>query len=192
MSSRALGRQFHEMTREEFEAEPGTFFHGNPTGNFGHNQPQAHYGFHVGTKRAATEAVEARAGYGRYSAGTPIPAPKAEVRGGRLGVEMTNTPWTPHEDFPANGYMAGQIKRDRARRGYYYTNMGEDAGSISAVVPSRRQFKTHEDYSLKLGRRGRRSRHQRCRGTRRFLGRSVCSRRALLRRIRTYTLGSSY
>lgn len=49
---------------------------------------------------------------------------------------MTNTPHTPHEDFKANGMMAGQLKKGNARRGYFYTNEGEDAGSVSAVVPS--------------------------------------------------------
>lgn len=49
---------------------------------------------------------------------------------------MTNTPHTPHEDFRANGLMAGQLKRGTAKRGYYYRNIAEDAGSVSAVVPS--------------------------------------------------------
>ena len=49
---------------------------------------------------------------------------------------MTNTPGTPHEDFKANGMMAGQIKKGNAKRGYYYRNISEDSGSISAVVPS--------------------------------------------------------
>jgi hypothetical protein len=42
--------------------------------------------------------------------------------------------------------MAGQIKRGRARRGYFYENVSEDAGSVSAVLPNRKSFKTHEDY----------------------------------------------
>lgn len=49
---------------------------------------------------------------------------------------MTNTTAQPHEDFKANGMMAGQLKRGTAKRGYYYRNVGEDSGSISAVVPS--------------------------------------------------------
>ena len=32
--------------------------------------------------------------------------------------------------------MHGQLKKGNARRGYFYQNDGEDAGSISAVVPS--------------------------------------------------------
>lgn len=49
---------------------------------------------------------------------------------------MTNTTAQPHEDFKANGMMAGQLKRGTAKRGYYYRNVGEDSGSISATVPS--------------------------------------------------------
>jgi len=49
---------------------------------------------------------------------------------------MTNTPNSPHDDFKANGMMAGQLKKGNAKRGYYYRNISEDGGSISAVVPS--------------------------------------------------------
>jgi len=76
-------------------------------------------------------------GKAAYSTGDPVPM---HARPALLPVEivgpMTNTPHTPHEDFKANGMMAGQLKRGRAKRGYYYENVGEDAGSISAVVPS--------------------------------------------------------
>ena len=54
----------------------------------------------------------------------------------KLTGPMTNTPQTPHEDFKANGMMAGQLKRGTAKRGYFYKNISEDEGSISAVVPS--------------------------------------------------------
>ena len=49
---------------------------------------------------------------------------------------MVNTPSSGiYGDFQANGRMAGQIKRGRAKSGYYYRNESEDEGSISAVVP---------------------------------------------------------
>jgi predicted RNA binding protein YcfA (HicA-like mRNA interferase family) len=48
---------------------------------------------------------------------------------------MSNTPQTPHPDFKANGLMTGLLKRKAARRGFYYGNVGEDSGSISATVP---------------------------------------------------------
>lgn len=49
---------------------------------------------------------------------------------------MSNTTYQPHEDFKANGYMSGQLKRGTAKRGYYYKNVAEDPGSVSATVPS--------------------------------------------------------
>jgi len=54
----------------------------------------------------------------------------------RIKGKMTNTPYTPHEDFKANALMARQIKKGKAKKGYYYEQVGEDAGSISAVVPN--------------------------------------------------------
>ncbi len=54
---------------------------------------------------------------------------------------MTNTFFTPHKDAQANSLMAGQLKRGRAKSGYYYTNIEEDEGSVSAVVPSKEHIK---------------------------------------------------
>lgn len=48
---------------------------------------------------------------------------------------MSNTTSAPHEDSRANAMMKGQLKRGTAKRGYYYRNIGEDEGSVSAVVP---------------------------------------------------------
>lgn len=82
-----------------------------------------------------------------YSDGTPVPlTTKPHIFPVRIIGEMTNTTTTPHEDFKANGLMAGQIKRGTARRGYYYENVGEDEGSVSAVVPARSHLGTHEDF----------------------------------------------
>lgn len=72
----------------------------------------------------------------RYSDGTPMARDSIpEIIPLKITGPMTNTPHTPHEDFKANGYMAGQVKRGRAKSGYYYRNVSEDEGSISAVVP---------------------------------------------------------
>ena len=60
---------------------------------------------------------------------------------------MSNTPNNPHEDFKANGYMKAQITKGNAKRGYFYTNQGEDAGSISAVVPNGSFLKTINEES---------------------------------------------
>ena len=50
--------------------------------------------------------------------------------------EMSNSPYRPMADSKANSTMAAQIKKGTAKRGYYYINVSEDEGSISAVVPS--------------------------------------------------------
>lgn len=54
----------------------------------------------------------------------------------RIVGKMTNTPQTAYDDRKANGYMSAQVKRGKAKSGFYYINDGEDAGSISAVVPN--------------------------------------------------------
>ena len=72
-----------------------------------------------------------------YSDGTPVDfASKPNLFAVKIKGEMSNTPERPMSDTRANAQMAGQQKKGNARRGYYYQNDGEDAGSISAVVPS--------------------------------------------------------
>jgi hypothetical protein len=48
---------------------------------------------------------------------------------------MSNTEDRPHGDWQANGRMKGNLQRGTARSGYFYKNIAEDDGSISAVVP---------------------------------------------------------
>lgn len=182
-------RQFHEMTREEFESQPGTYFHGHPTGNF--NWEERGQGFHVGSKQAATDAVVARAAYGKYPGDVPIPAPflghrvavndparpyhrseavahPEHVRGGRIVSPMVNWPGSlgsygkgDHGDMVnsgdamANGRVAAINSRGQTmRQGIYYKNASEDAGSVSAVLPNRQSFKTHEDLIIEARARG--------------------------------------
>jgi hypothetical protein len=64
-----------------------------------------------------------------------LPTHKPDLFPLRIVGPMSNTVHAPHADAKANGLMAGQMKRGTAKRGYYYSNVGEDAGSISAVVP---------------------------------------------------------
>ena len=72
-----------------------------------------------------------------YSDGGKIPLDaRPNVFPVRIKGPMTNSTQKPHEDFHANGYMRGQLRRGRAKSGYYYTNVSEDEGSVSAVVPS--------------------------------------------------------
>ena len=75
-------------------------------------------------------------GEATYSDGTPVAMDaKPHVFPVRIKGPMTYTPQTAHEDFKANGYMSAQIKRGRAKSGYYYHNVGEGEG-VSAVVPN--------------------------------------------------------
>jgi len=189
------GHQFHEMTRAEFEEQPGTYFHGHPTGNFNWEQPPGHSGFHVGSKQAATDAVVARAGFsGRsttYSNGMetgptypgrwePVNDPDRpyvksrkiahpeHLRGGRIVSPMVNSPstlgsygkGTPGDMSHSGDVMANarataiRTRGQTMRQGIYYMNVSEDAGSVSAVLPSRQSFKTHEDILIEARARG--------------------------------------
>jgi len=75
-------------------------------------------------------------GKATYSDGSPVSLECSPVIFPVVIVgEMTNTPQNPHSDERANASMRAQIKRGSARRGYFYTNISEDAGSVSAVVP---------------------------------------------------------
>jgi hypothetical protein len=149
------------------------WFHGTPSGDL----RGGHYGLHVGTERAAQDALNARIGkpaegtwdgtriYGKtllagsyghgiasgkrdtsqdyYPSGNATYSDTSKVALDAIpevvpvGITgpMTNTPRTPLGDWQANGIMSGQVKRGRAKSGYYYENVAEDAGSISAVVP---------------------------------------------------------
>jgi hypothetical protein len=163
------------------------FWHGSTDRSFsGRN------GIHIGSKKAATQALEARIGvpaegewdgsrvYGEtllcgkdslrrrskergyglatgynawnvpesdyypvdradratYSDGTKVPLTcRPVVFRVRIVGSMTNTQWSPHSDAVANGLIRRSTRAGRARSGFYYVNMGEDPGSISAVVP---------------------------------------------------------
>ncbi|MGN6635999.1 MAG: GNAT family N-acetyltransferase, partial [Oryzihumus sp.] len=91
---------------------------------------------HSGTERDLGEP-KYPSGRASYADGTKIPMDaRPSIFPVRIVGPMTNHPATPHQDWHANGYMSGQLKRGRAKSGYFYRNEGEDAGSISAVVPS--------------------------------------------------------
>lgn len=165
--------------------KPGVWWHGSASGDLRGGSS----GLHLGTKKAATQALEARIGipadgkgwtgnreYGKtllagldtlkkmdpkgynltghnarnipkedyypteikkYPDGTEMPMTvKPDVAPYKLKGSMSNTPNNPHDDFKANGYMKGQLKKGTAKNGYYYKNVGEDSGSISMTVPS--------------------------------------------------------
>jgi len=54
---------------------------------------------------------------------------------------MTNTIYSPMSDEKANSIMKRLIKMNKAKRGYFYKNISEDYGSISAVVPNEKHLK---------------------------------------------------
>lgn len=104
-------------------------------------------GGHTGYHSDAPGDAHLPTGKATYSDGTNVPlSSRPNIVPVRIVGEMTNTPRTPHEDFKANGLMAGQIKRGTAKRGYYYENAGEDSGSISAVVPGPSHLQTYSEY----------------------------------------------
>ena len=91
-------------------------------------------GFNCG---AGDEDYYPKPGMAKYSDGTPVAMDARPIIAQyRIVGDMSNERYRPHEDFQANSLMRGQITRNRAKRGYYYTNVGEDAGSLSAVLPS--------------------------------------------------------
>jgi len=73
----------------------------------------------------------------KYSSGDLVPLQsKPNLFQVKLIGPMSNTVHTPYDDFKANGYMAASIKRGNAKKGFFYKNVSEDEGSISAVVPN--------------------------------------------------------
>ena len=166
-----------------------TFYHGSTDKNL-----EGRNGIHIGTKLAATQALEARIGvpsegewdgtreYGKtllagkkrlreieqergyyvttgYNSGRDIPEEdyypierkERAVYSDRTPISfsskpiifpvqiigrMTNSPNNPHSDDKANSMMIRNLKMGNAKSGYFYTNIGEDEGSISAVVPN--------------------------------------------------------
>lgn len=169
---------------KDYDAHPASMWHGSPSGDLRGGST----GLHLGTKKAATEALTARIGHpsegewdgareygktklagkktlekrGIYPTGHNVDAPdddyyphehpkgfpkmgkdssvlsshKPEIAEYKITGRMSNTIHNPHEDFKANGYMAANLKKGNAKRGFYYRNVGEDAGSTSAVVPN--------------------------------------------------------
>ena len=139
-----------EAARQALNARIGTPQHGDWDGTREYGKTPLVRG--MGNGYAAREwgrddEPRLPSGEAKYSDGTKIPmTAKPDLFPVRIVGEMTNQPRSAHDDFKANGLMAGQIKRGTARRGYYYTNAAEDEGSVSAVVPNRAHLATHEDF----------------------------------------------
>lgn len=174
---------------KEIIYDTNVWYHGSPSGDLRGGKT----GLHLGTYKAAKQALEARIGvpvegewdgtreYGKtllcgkntlydkdhynicpsgfscdvpnedfyvkyhpelftlltYSNGSKIPLlVKPSIKAYKILCPMTNHISKPYEDDKANGYMKSSLKRGNAKRGFYYTNMSEDEGSISVVVPN--------------------------------------------------------
>lgn len=62
------------------------------------------------------------------------------VRAYQINGPMKNTPSTPYSDSTANRLAKAQETKGTGTNGFYYKNIGEDGGSISAVVPSHKHL----------------------------------------------------
>jgi hypothetical protein len=81
-----------------------------------------------------TERKERRA---TYSNGEPVPFDcRPIIFPVKIVGPMSNTQSNPHTDEVANRMMIRNLNLGNAKRGYFYLNIGEDVGSISAVVPN--------------------------------------------------------
>lgn len=73
-----------------------------------------------------------------YSDRTPIPFDcKPIVFPVKIIGKMSNSFFSPHTDSQANGLMKRSLNSGKAKSGFYYKNIAEDEGSISAVVPDK-------------------------------------------------------
>ncbi len=95
----------------------------------------------TGTERDLENAryPSGKAGYTPDASGHSTPVPmdaRPHVFPVRIKGPMIGHPAAPVTDDYANARMRGQLTRGNARRGYFYRNVGEDEGSISAAVPS--------------------------------------------------------
>lgn len=74
----------------------------------------------------------------RFGDGTSVSMfARPAVRAYQISGPMKNTPSMPYSDMRANALAKSQQTRGNGKNGFYYTNIGEDVNSVSAVVPSR-------------------------------------------------------
>lgn len=150
----------HEAAKQALEARIGKPHEGSWDGTreYGKtmlNRDQEHHQFNP-ADRTWTNTVDKHpptlpSSPMKYSDSSVAPmSARPNIQPVRIVGRMTNTPQNPHEDFKANGMMAGQLKRGRAKSGYFYRNVGEDEGSVSAVVPRRAHVETHPQHLARL------------------------------------------
>jgi len=84
-----------------------------------------------------TDRWTASTAFLKYADGSPMPMDvKPNILPYKLDTEMTNTRDLTLGDTKANASMRANLTKGVAKRGFYYTNIGEDEGSISVVVPN--------------------------------------------------------
>ena len=194
------GKQFHEMTQDEFARQPGTWHHGTVNGMI----DPGNTGFHVGSLYAAKMALGSHLrrrvddmgqyvdrkrwdmdphlpstlGYrteARKSPGFIAPTGHVDpdspdtgdwdnpepyvytsdpkVIPGRIVRPMANNTQTPRGDAEVNE-RAQEGEQQETGIGEFYKNDAEHVGSVSAMLPSRQHFKTHEDYLVEARSKG--------------------------------------
>lgn len=122
----------HQQTRQQFADDPRTWWHGRYSEAMPKTGGQRNAGIHVGTfgssdKRRRDLGPSRKFKDGKAQEWRSFPV--------RLRGAVGNEP-------KSHGYDEGA--RWSARRGiHYYENQIEDAGSISAMVPSRENLLTH-------------------------------------------------
>jgi hypothetical protein len=127
-----------EAARQALNARIGTPVRGDWDGTrrYGDTMLRGSHGVNMTTGERDTSQDYLPSGEATYSSGDKIDLDSLpEIMPVAIHGPMTNTPDRPHGDWQANGIMAGQVKRGRAKSGYYYRNEAEDEGSVSAVVP---------------------------------------------------------
>lgn len=135
----------YEAAKQALEARIGTPLEGewDGTREYGQTMLGPHEtGYEIGDK------PHLPSGKAVYSDSTPVAMnSRPNIVPFRIVGKMSNTARTAHPDFKANGYMKAAKKKGTAKSGYFYTNEGEDAGSISIVVPGGEHLVRVDDWS---------------------------------------------
>lgn len=130
----------HEQSEAEFERDPRTWWHGEyrppAAGDTGPQDIRAG-GFHVGTQRAAQERLD-MVGPGRNAPVERGSAVYERAEGRLFAGRIHGTVAQRLSPDPGDVWTTSRSTR-------LYENLSEHKGSISANVPGRPQFKTHQE-----------------------------------------------
>lgn len=175
-------QQFHEMSRSDFESLPGTMFHGTPSGVVGSgNAP-----IHVGTQRAALEALGSRMAMGNPSGNVSggaaeerynnaIKESRRPERSGKSNYSNGSPIVAPDPQIvggritgrmvntPLSPYeddqansIASRYQSKNNMRQGLYYSNEAEDEGSVSAVLPRSSFKTHEDYLVEARSRGER------------------------------------